>query len=288
MSTLYEICSQKNCIEHTPLTQFGKKYYRTCDGTIFCEECLKIYKEDVVNTIVSAILNVKDHIDIPTIHENLNRVMLSASNRIRTHFKYKMGNHFPNSAVLTITSYSEQTTNEDNDKLNDYGCTIIDFGTMRFGTDLYTRDNKFSLTNLVTAYIDQYMDMNLTLIPDNEVQMLMDAAASGDFNSGDCNGQLDATCVICGATCSSEYYIINNVIYCLDCMYEYVVKSAVMQNLSEQVGIAVENPPCDSNVFNIYNTKDWKRTVIGKYILTMKSLGFDPGICHFTTNLSCN
>lgn len=241
MSTLYEICSQKNCIEHTPLTQFGKKYYRTCDGTIFCAECLKIYKEDVVNTIVNAILNVKDHIDIPTIQKNLNRVMLSASNRIRTHFKYKMGDHFPNSAVLIITSYNEQPPSEDNDKLNDYGCALIDFGTMRFGTDLYTRDNKFSLTNLVTAYIDQYMNMNLTLIPDNEVQMLMDAAASGDFNSGDCNGQIDATCVICGATCGSEYYTINNVIYCLDCMYEYVVKSAVMQNLSEQVGIAVES-----------------------------------------------
>lgn len=293
MGKLYEICSTKNCYKHTPLTEFGKIYYGNNDlSKIICEECRNAWLTEVSTDIANAIDNINKSFKP---HRVQSSIKPSRYNNMSIDITICSGKYMtkllPILFKISISKTSFQSEEEVEPGVFKTHCGDFEINTLEnndfsFFGNLYTDDNSESLIPFIKSYLTQYVNSKFTQIPPETVQILMDAANIPNYNSGNCgctsNGRL---CNKCQIPCSTEYYIMNNEIYCLDCMYAYVIEMVVSHNISpEDIGIAIENPPCDSTVFNIYNTTQWKRATIDKYINYMHGIGIKVDITHCTMN----
>lgn len=290
MGKLFEICDNKN-YEHKPLTEFGKKYYYLTDNsTIICEDCLLKWIDTSSEKLATELEYIVKNCNQSQINasQTINRNIVSAlhtevtvSELSNTTCKSLLSNRF----TLNVGLYASEIPEQDEDTGEVYlsiasaDITVLDdflYNGITFTIPLYTTDNAVTLKKYI---YDELMILQKYItreIPPEKVQLLMDEKASPNYSSSCCCD--DCRCDNCFNKLSPIYYFYKNNKYCLNCMYGIVTKLVIGQTLSDIIGLSNAKPPCDSSVYNIYDSDGWKRSVIDKYINYMKSIGLDPEI----------
>ena len=150
--------------------------------------------------------------------------------------------------------------------------------------DIRENDTEEKISEHIENYLRSFISAFFKEIPDIAVQNIMNKKSNGTYSSNCDNSASASRCSKCGIIVSGEQYIYNNAIYCLDCMYEFVVQASVDNNIPNLVGLA--NMINNTSSYAIVDSREWKRYVIEKYIDAMSSLGVDPKIRHYIMTLS--
>lgn len=286
MGKLIEICTSS--YDHAPLTEFGKKYYKVRNSTnILCEECvgafLKFSSKELTEEILDSVRNTDMHyienILFPSRHTS---IIIETNVDIPCYMKKIIGDFYHLKIIyLPIPEDVEVSKNGIISLYKKLATCELFIETQKLTEfNIYQEDVEVSLYNYIKEILITYLKNITRELSDTEVQEIMDSK-SGGFSSGNCTSSCDNhLCSICGIPCSNDYYIIHNKIYCLDHAYAYVVSNAVEANLSDFLGLSNMKPPCDSSIYNIYDTPSWKRSVISKYINFYESINQDAGIIH--------
>ena len=300
---LTEICDSS--YNHLPLYQFGKKYFKHRFKTkIICEECLSEYLEEVSNNLSNEIFSCLKNVDM--------LAMITTSDVYRTeNFSFTFEKELDDTYMQYILpikfdmnisfTYDKLKTYKDTDYLEMTSADSIytksplltsiriaranikpivcdsTYPSFYISLDIHKSDKIEVIKNQIFEYMYSFVKSFFTQIPDVEVIKLMN-----DKNPSACNyasaSACGPTCSKCNINVSSENYIYQNNMYCLDCMYGIVVQSAVDNNISTDIGLGVDVN--NTSTYAVVNSAEYKRSVIDKYINVMKSLGANPNISH--------
>ena len=83
------------------------------------------------------------------------------------------------------------------------------------------------------------------------------------------------TCSVCNIGTTKPYYIWNNRCYCIDCLYNYVVKSAINTHMADPTGIAINRHDHSEPKHNYKEELEWKIACIDRYFNALKDLGWN-------------
>jgi len=296
--SLVELCSSN--YNHLKLDTFGKKYYQQFNGNkIICEECATVYINDVANKLTEIItrylerINMKDLVLRGDIYreEELNIITNAA---IHDYMQYILPIKF---SIKTKLFYEEYVSNiedeyEDNlyklARVNIESINCVDqFPVFNMILDLRSIDTTESINDAIKQYISSYVDLLYYELTDEVVKILMTHSPKEYTSTASCSCSSSAQqCISCNSSTVSESYVYNNRHFCLNCMYDIVVNLAKENNITDEVGLSIDNQSSNSTNYAIVNTPEWKRTVISKYQAKMSSLGIPINITHYTMTLN--
>lgn len=298
MGTLAEICSSK--YTHQPLDSFGKKYYsqRFGDKRI-CEECVSHYIADTSKRIAENIIHCTEKISMNDITKyadgnkneyfnidlnistvNYMEYLLPINYKVHLSMVYRK--FYPQLELSSLVG-REPYIIICNANISSDVCKDIS-PAFNFSLEVFNTDTVQTLRKSIEMYLEAYINMIYDEMTPGLVQSIMNNVSKSTYSSQcACDSATSAhvaRCAMCAGSIGLEYYIYNNTQYCLDCMYDIVVKSTIDCNLGDEVGLSIENGKV-STTYGIVDTAEWKRSVIDKYIIAMTRYGANPNITHY-------
>lgn len=267
---IIEICN--STYEHREISSLTeKKYFKhRFKNKIICEECLNAYLDEASKTLtweifnciksVNTSVNITDNLEnstmnrMPSFSYSYERELLSKFMQTILPTKYEIDislmhlvNKIYNNPVTTTLETESIASISKCNALNPI--TVIDiarvkiapivnespFMTFALSLSIRDSDNEESIATYIKGYIMSFVRAFFTEVPSSIIQKLMNDKNSGSFTSSatstNCSG-----CSTCGKDITYEKYSYNNQNYCLDCMYDIVVKAAISNNVSIWLG----------------------------------------------------
>lgn len=278
-NSLVEICN--SAYAHSPLESFGKKYYRQRFGNkLICEECKNAYITEVSNSLTESIMG------------SLMHVILSEDDELSFTFEQKLNNDYmkyilPIKFEITI-NFKYNDPYMDEAELNNIKiayatiiptCSLVPYPSFKIKLAIPAVNSEEYIKGHIAQYLDSFISSFFIQLSDYAVHALMNKASTKTYTS-DCScSATGPKCTTCSSPITTEYYIYNNQLYCLNCMYEIVVNLASKNNVTDDVGLSIDKYYTN---YTIVDTPEWKRSVIDKYINKMLSIGLSTGITRIT------
>jgi len=292
-SFLYEICEYSN--RHDPSKLATKKYYHNYkQNKISCEECKnnwirhysKMLGNRIYDTLSKVLINQREYVKELSYPE-------SADNEftVKHIFTDDLVHPYTGDTFIKFNEHCEYEIKDVNTD-SDYGPNIY-LATCVFKIVIYSDDWDYKINMTIDCLDANSLDLNRIIIKiehglsvcfdvnnkelsDVTVRSIMRLKGNYKYTSDDdyYNEIPWEKCRVCKVP-TNAYYIYNNTIYCLDCMYGIVVDLAMKNHVQDEVGLSTDYI---SNVYPIRTTSEWKRSVIDKYCNIMKDKGFDPYI----------
>lgn len=296
---LIEICN--STFDHAPISSISsKKYYKhRFKNKIICEECLNAYIDEASKTLSYEIYKtIKSSQSKNDTHDNYFTIEYE-----RDLFSKFMEYILPIKFELHISlAYREELKYDTTDRdtsltaistISNNPTKIIHLGRAKISPivgdtpyisfdltlDILDTDNEQTIADYIRNYLMQFVNTIFNELPTWGVQNIMNDQSTSIYSSVDATSAKSPECSNCGADVTFESYIYNSKVYCLDCMYDIVVKAAVENNLTDMLGLSI----MDNNTSNyaIVNNAEWKRSIIDKYINTMASYGIKLNITRY-------
>ena len=313
MSKLVEICNSN--YNHTPLTQFGKKYYKSrYSDKIVCEECMDAWISDISTKLAREIYQYLRGYDMPSLCEDkkgdyrTESVSFEMTIDAQEYMKYlvdcKMSLDLyldwefekrdvdtsgcvADIAITNCKCNKMTAVRRARANIKSIRCesSNVNVPKIRLSLVIEHCDTEFEIGIRIGRYLRHYYFNAFDELSDMEVQVLMNNSDKPTYDSGssDCTtSAVGSKCFKCSTYCGENYYLYQNTMYCLNCMYGIVVELAADANITDFVGLSTDKV---SNTYMIRDTPEWKRAVIDKYIFTMNSFGVNPGIIHVYTTV---
>lgn len=297
--SIIEICD--STYSHTPINSLNKMYLKhRFKNKIICEECLSIYLNEASKTLAWEIFNCISNADMRTMtaatgKDRADSFSFTYERELITNFmqyilptKFKIYVSFVNELLMNYENLETISTTNTNSSIYQIARASItpivcdsSYPSFNLTLDIRETDTEEIIANHIGDYIESFVCSFFKEIPDNEVQNIMNKKTSTEYSSSCTNSASSPKCSICNINISSESYEYNNKMYCLDCMYEKVVRLAVDNNLREIVDLVNQK---NLSSCAITDNNGWKRNVIDRYITAMGSYGFKPHITHYIVN----
>lgn len=91
--------------------------------------------------------------------------------------------------------------------------------------------------------------------------------------TGTYHNQPAGECDACHKALFSPYYLWNNRAFCINCMYDYVIQSAMAYGLTDECGITIPIKDQPTDIQYVETNIEWMRNVIDRYFNAVESMG---------------